>query len=607
MGKRKTKKGGKTRGRSHSSRNSHTMTTRSRSRSTSTIQRDSNVHTTNAPPDHELSTDDNITNISTIESTNESNSHNDTIQELHDNINIASDDGNITNQNIQNTTNEVPPTDSNSEQLVSNNSEQSTLEGNAESSSNQTPFASAAWNLPGGMLGSMITSGFTSSLFSPMNTSFPSTTLFSSHNDQPSTADASHQTNLPHDTTDPSTPTVSTNVTTNRSRISTPSISSFDIPLTPRSLPIMGGSTPVTQESPDLDTSTDSDPRSLPEFHYMPSSNEPRSYMDPIIVNLYRTMSIKNQYLKQDLMNAKEEYEHRESILNQKMSTIQDENKTLHKVTQKMNKDAKEKLSLIANMDKAYAKAINDNDDFASNLDRAREDCDAALLAHDILSDENDALKRRIKELEAHQRSNDDFKRRFEELQQRHRSLSQVPPTKSLSSHDSSSSHPAKSVAFHSSPPDLDDSVAPPNLDDSVAPPNVLPSKNVTIKTTPEIQRLRDKRDQKASKLNASLKTVTTVKSPNTSPSTTIQDSTNQDDSALAFNSNTSTTETINNAQSRLLRRIIDRILLPISPGKVPDPSFDLPKLHDIYEKYTTPDTFTDLNIERIDKADTQL
>ena len=171
MGKRKTKKGGKTRGRNHSSRNSHTMTTRSRSRSTSTVQRNPNVHTTNAPSDHELSNDDNITNISTIESTNESNSNNDTIQELNDNINIASDDGNITNQNIQHTTNEVPPTESNSEQLVSNNSEQSTLEGNAESRSNQTPFASTAWNLPGGMLGSMMTSGFPSSIFSPMNAS----------------------------------------------------------------------------------------------------------------------------------------------------------------------------------------------------------------------------------------------------------------------------------------------------------------------------------------------------------------------------------------------------------------------------------------------------
>ena len=120
----------------------------------------------------------------------------------------------------------------------------------------------------------------------------------------------------------------------------------------------------------------------------MPSSNEPRSYMDPLLVNLYRTMSIKNQFLKQDLMNAKEEYEHRESLLNQKMSTIQDENKTLHKVTQQMNKDADEKLSLIARMDKAYAKAQRDNDEFASTLAHTREDCDAAFQAHDLLSDE---------------------------------------------------------------------------------------------------------------------------------------------------------------------------------------------------------------------------
>ena len=99
MGKRKTKKGGKTRGRNHSSRNSHTMTTRSRSRSTSTVQRNPNVHTTNAPSDHELSNDDNITNISTIESTNESNSNNDTTQELNDNINAVSTDEIIPNQN----------------------------------------------------------------------------------------------------------------------------------------------------------------------------------------------------------------------------------------------------------------------------------------------------------------------------------------------------------------------------------------------------------------------------------------------------------------------------------------------------------------------------
>ena len=84
MRKRKTKKGGKTRGRSHSLRNSHTMTTHSRSRSASTVQHNRNVHTSNAPPDHELSTDGNITNSSTIESTNESNSNNDIIQELND-------------------------------------------------------------------------------------------------------------------------------------------------------------------------------------------------------------------------------------------------------------------------------------------------------------------------------------------------------------------------------------------------------------------------------------------------------------------------------------------------------------------------------------------
>ena len=89
MGKRKAKKGGKTRGRTQSSRNDHTMITRSRSRSTSTIQRNTNVRTTNAPSDHEPPTDDNINNISTIESMNEPNSKNDTIQELNDTINVA--------------------------------------------------------------------------------------------------------------------------------------------------------------------------------------------------------------------------------------------------------------------------------------------------------------------------------------------------------------------------------------------------------------------------------------------------------------------------------------------------------------------------------------
>ena len=76
--------------------------------------------------------------------------------------------------------------------------------------------------------------------------------------------------------------------------------------------------------------------------------------------------------------------------------------------------------------------------------------------------------------------------------------------------------------------------------------------------------------------------------------------------SALIFDPNTSTTVTINNAQSQLLRKIIDQILIPIHPGKF-DPSFNLKRLQVIYKLYTDPDTFIDLNIERIDEADRQL
>ena len=58
--------------------------------------------------------------------------------------------------------------------------------------------------------------------------------------------------------------------------------------------------------------------------------------MDPIFVNLFREMSIKNQFLKHDLMNAKEEYEHRESLRNKKMASIEHENKALHKLKHQM-------------------------------------------------------------------------------------------------------------------------------------------------------------------------------------------------------------------------------------------------------------------------------
>ena len=163
-------------------------------------------------------------------------------------------------------------------------------------------------------------------------------------------------------------------------------------------------------------------------------------------------------------------------------------------------------------MNNVIEKSKREHDKFGSTLDPAREDCNAAFQAHDRLSDENADLNRRIKDLEDRQRSNEDLKQRFEDLQRRSHSLSHTSPAKSNPTNDSSSSESTKSVASHSRPPDLDDSVSP---------PNILPSKNAATKTTPEIQRLRDKRDHKASKFNASLKTVTTVKSPNTSPNTT--------------------------------------------------------------------------------------
>ena len=106
------------------------------------------------PPDHELSNDGTITNISTIESTNESNSNNDTTQELNDTTNIASINEEITNQTDPNTINKIQPKDNNSEQLSSNDSKQSTLEGNAESHTNQTPITSTGWDFNNSILGS---------------------------------------------------------------------------------------------------------------------------------------------------------------------------------------------------------------------------------------------------------------------------------------------------------------------------------------------------------------------------------------------------------------------------------------------------------------------
>ena len=86
----------------------------------------------------------------------------------------------------------------------------------------------------------------------------------------------------------------------------------------------------------------------------------------------------------------------------------------------------------------------------------------AAFQAHDRLSDENADLKRRVKDLEDRQRSNEDLKQRFEDLQRRSRCLSRTTPAKPNPTNDSSSSDSIKSVASHSRPPDLDDSVSPP-------------------------------------------------------------------------------------------------------------------------------------------------
>ena len=69
---------------------------------------------------------------------------------------ITSNNGDITNQNVQTTVNETHSKDNNSEQLISNDSEQSTLEGNAESHSNQTPITSVGWDFNNSNIGSMI-------------------------------------------------------------------------------------------------------------------------------------------------------------------------------------------------------------------------------------------------------------------------------------------------------------------------------------------------------------------------------------------------------------------------------------------------------------------
>ena len=115
-------------------------------------------------------------------------------------------------------------------------------------------------------------------------------------------------------------------------------------------------------------------------------------------------------------MNTKEEYEHRESLLNKKMASIEHENKALHKLNHQMHNDAESNSSLFQRMNNVIEKAKRERNEFVSTLGRAREDCNAAFQAHDRLSDENNDLKCRIKDLEDRQRSNDDLKQRFEDL-----------------------------------------------------------------------------------------------------------------------------------------------------------------------------------------------
>ena len=172
-------------------------------------------------------------------------------------------------------------------------------------------------------------------------------------------------------------------------------------------------------------------------------------------------MSIKNQFLKHDLMNAKEEYEDRESLLNKKMASIEHENKALHKLNDKMYNTAKSNSSLFQRMNNAIEDAKHERNEFVSTLDHARQERSIVIQEHDRLFDENADLKRRLKELEDQQRSNEDVKQRLEDLQQRSHSLSHTTSTKHDPTNDSSSSNSTKSVASHSRSPDLDDLYPP--------------------------------------------------------------------------------------------------------------------------------------------------
>ena len=86
------------------------------------------------------------------------------------------------NQNVQTTVNETHPKErSSSEQLDLNDSEQSTLEGNAESHTNQTPIASVGWDFENSIFGLIMTNNLYTSLFSPKSTLMPSTPIFCKH------------------------------------------------------------------------------------------------------------------------------------------------------------------------------------------------------------------------------------------------------------------------------------------------------------------------------------------------------------------------------------------------------------------------------------------
>ena len=144
---------------------------------------------------------------------------------------------------------------------------------------------------------------------------------------------ASRHTDLPDNPPDSQASIFPTKVTTNDSHASTPSsLLSNPISTTRSLVPEFG--------LPKIDRST----KSLPDR--LPPPGGPRPPLDPFVASLYREMSIKNQLLKQDLVNAKEEYEHRESLLNKKIASMEHENKALHKINDYMYNTAESNSSL---------------------------------------------------------------------------------------------------------------------------------------------------------------------------------------------------------------------------------------------------------------------